>query len=82
MLDLFGHPTRPTLYKHPGAYPEPPGTGPDGKACRDCQSYSLVQGGKRMHRKCKLMRAHWTHGPGTDIKASSPACRLFNEESQ
>jgi hypothetical protein len=23
------------------------------------------------------MRALWTHGPGTDIKASSPACAKF-----
>ena len=27
------------------------------------------------------MRAVWTGGPGTDIKAKSPACRFFNKPS-
>jgi hypothetical protein len=51
-----------------------PGTGPQGESCKTCQH--LVR--KKMSKtylKCALMRAHWTGGGGTDVRASDPACR-------
>jgi hypothetical protein len=50
-----------------------PGTGPSGETCQSC---------KHIHRnlqaktyiKCLLMRAHWTGGAGTDVKARDAAC--------
>ena len=57
-------------------YPRPPGSGPDGETCRSCAHYCRTgNGGKFL--KCALLRARWTHGPGTDIKAKSPACELW-----
>ena len=38
--------------------------------------------GANLYRKCLLMRAHWTHGPGTDIKASYPACKHWEPQAQ
>lgn len=62
----------------PKGYAALPGTGPEGKTCRDCrhkQTHSNT--GAKSWIKCALMKAAWTHGPGTDIKAGSPACRRF-----
>lgn len=85
--DLFGEVIterrkRPPLF--PNGYAAPPGTGTgtgtgdpgagaEGETCRTCRHYARVRFAK-IYRKCALMRAHWTHGPGTDIKAGSPAC--------
>lgn len=53
-----------------------PGTGPDGETCGGCQHYTRTESdSRRTFRKCELMRAHWTHGPGSDIRAKDPACR-------
>src|SRR5690349_4201789 len=85
--DLFGEPVderslplavasgkrKPTK---PNGYAAPPGTGPDGRTCADCQHYCIKRMGNT-YRKCGLMRANWTGGPGTDIKARAPACRNF-----
>jgi hypothetical protein len=67
----------PMSTPNPRAYPAPPGSGPEGQTCRGCDHYCRVQGGAKAYPKCELMKANWTHGTGTDIKASSPACRLF-----
>jgi hypothetical protein len=57
-----------------------PGTGPDGKTCRQCAHYCITcPGGRKTFPKCGLMRERWTHGKGTDIKAGAPACRCFEE---
>lgn len=67
---LFHAPAR----KHSG-YAAAPGTGPAGETCRSCKHYThTVSGARNTFRKCGLMRSAWTHGPGTDIKAGSPAC--------
>ena len=50
-----------------------PGSGPAGETCKTCKHYTLRRFAKT-YRKCGLMQAHWTGGPGTDIKASDPAC--------
>lgn len=56
-------------------YAAPPGTGPANETCRSCKHYTYNETRTtRTYRKCNLMRTIWTHGPGTDIKASSPAC--------
>jgi hypothetical protein len=61
-------------------YAAPPGTGPAGETCKTCAHYTHSrnsEGRGRKFPKCGLMRRLWTHGPGTDIKASSPACRKW-----
>ena len=54
------------------------GTGPAGETCKTCKHYTLRQFAKA-YRKCGLMRQHWTGGPGTDIKASDPACKKWEK---
>lgn len=73
MKDLFGNETKQV--KHPGAYPAPPGSGPAEKVCRQCGHYRSVGYHNKAYRKCAQIK--WTNGAGTDIKASSPACRFF-----
>jgi hypothetical protein len=51
-----------------------PGTGPQGETCKTCQHLVRKQMSK-VYLKCGLMRAHWTGGSGTDVRASDPACR-------
>lgn len=58
-------------------YARPPGTGPAGETCKTCAHYCRVQGGGSKFPKCALIRFRWTHGPGTDIRAKSPACELW-----
>lgn len=59
-------------------YAAPPGTGPDGETCRTCKHYAYNHNRtSRRYPKCALMEAVWTHGPGTDIKARSPACSCW-----
>lgn len=87
--DLFGEaPVQPILTgkgskggKRPGlhAYPAQPGTGPEGKCCRHCAHYAHMYGTAGSYPKCGLMRAVWTRGYGTDIRARSPACSKFEE---
>ena len=57
----------------PGGYAAPPGSGPEGQTCSTCAHYAVVKR-SGTYRKCGLLRAVWTHGPGTDILARSPAC--------
>jgi hypothetical protein len=54
-------------------YADRPGTGPQGETCKTCAH--IVRG--RRYRKCALRRATWTHGYGTDILASAPACKKW-----
>lgn len=52
-----------------------PGAGPAGETCRSCGNYTHNQGDTaRSYRKCGLMRAKWTGGPGSDVRAGDPAC--------
>lgn len=59
-------------------YAAPPGTGPEGKTCKDCQhKVRLGNYGGKSYIKCELRRATWTQGEGTDILARTPACSKF-----
>jgi hypothetical protein len=62
----------------PKGYAAVPGSGPEGKTCRDCKHKNTMSNtGAKSWIKCDLMKAAWTHGPGSDIRAGSPACRRF-----
>lgn len=75
---LLGHEPLPTI---PGkrkptklnGYAAPPGTGPKGETCQSCAHYARLERAK-VYLKCLLVKARWTGGPGTDIRAKSPAC--------
>jgi hypothetical protein len=60
-------------------YAAPPGTGPEGEICKGCKHKLSMESnsGSKRFVKCELRRATWTHGEGTDIRASSPACSKF-----
>ena len=76
-----GEPVDPSAVRSPcGGYAAPPGTGPDGETCKTCEHYAIVQFSRR-YRKCGLIRKRWTPGPGTDIKAGSPACHYWTRRS-
>lgn len=87
-IDLFGDPITEPLPPPPGSdkrkptvprgYAAPPGSGPAGETCRTCAHYARIKYAKT-YLKCARMKAVWTGGPGTDIKAGSPACRLWEK---
>lgn len=58
-------------------YAWPPGTGPEGETCKSCKHYVRSEYHRKVWLKCGLMRAVWTHGPGSDIRAKSPACKKW-----
>lgn len=58
-----------------------PGTGPEGETCKTCQHLVRKQMAKT-YLKCGLMRAHWTGGSGTDVRAGDPACREWQQISK
>lgn len=85
MSDLFGNPpthaeaVRATSKAHrkptePRGYADVPGTGPAGETCGSCRH---IHGTGGKYLKCKLRQAGWTSGPGTDIRARSPACKKW-----
>jgi hypothetical protein len=80
-VNIHGEPvsvTAPPPVTAGKGYPANPGTGPAGKTCRDCaHKRTMSNTGAKSWIKCNVMRAHWTHGAGTDIKAGSPACSAF-----
>ncbi len=57
----------------PKGHAAKPGSGPVGETCRSCKHYTLREWAGT-YRKCGLMRAHWTGGGGSDIRARDPAC--------
>lgn len=94
MKDLFGneitveqarvieeHGKRKRKQTAPNGYARRPGTGPAGETCKTCAHAVRVQGGSRKFLKCAVIRHRWTHGPGTDIKAGSPACEMWEGRS-
>lgn len=90
-LDLFGQeiataePLPPGVDKRrktvPKGYAATPGGGPKGETCKTCEHYAHRSFAKT-YRKCGLLRAVWTNGPGTDILARSPACQLWEPRKE
>lgn len=81
--DLFGAPTTAIAKpKEAGkyAYPAMPGTGPEGRRCRDCAHCVRIQLSRAYH-KCLRNRGRWAHSSTTEINTRSPACRLFESEA-
>jgi len=79
---LAAHPDALTRSKTDGlkGYAARPGTGPVGETCRSCTHYTHQRNSKgrgAAYPKCGLMRALWSHGPGTDIRAKSLACEKW-----
>ena len=60
-------------YVQQRGYAAIPGTGPSGETCASC-AHMIRRRLGNVYRKCGLMRAEWTGGAKTDIKATSPAC--------
>ena len=54
----------------------PPGTGPSGETCGSCKSLFRNRM-QKTYLKCELMRAQWTGGAGTDIRARDAACKKW-----
>lgn len=80
-LDLFS--AHPTAHRSAAnGYAARPGSGPVGRTCGDCIHYRTVKSGRRTYPKCALTQAHWTHGPGSDIKRSEPACAAFSDQAK
>lgn len=61
------------------SHPDLPGTGPTGETCKSCANLARLQYAK-VYLKCELMRAYWTGGPGTDVRAGDPACRRWERK--
>lgn len=89
-LDLFGAETSPPVKpaktsrkSWPGryGYPAPPGTGPEGKTCRDCMS-CVPTPTATVHYKCAKNRARWGCTNLTDIKVRTAACGLFEQRGE
>jgi len=53
-----------------------PGTGPEGETCRSC-AHLVRKEMASTYLKCGLMRAYWTGGQGTDVRARDAACRRW-----
>lgn len=64
-------------------YAAPPGSGPEGETCKTCRfKHSMgSQSGSKHFIKCDANEARWTHGEGSDIRASSPACRAWEKRA-
>jgi hypothetical protein len=85
MQNLFGEEVaieRPRKTPKPKGHAAPPGSGPAGETCRTCEHYTRRHFHDYVHRKCGLMKARWTKGPGSDIRAKDPACRLWVKASE
>ncbi|MAF43446.1 MAG: hypothetical protein CMI54_04655 [Parcubacteria group bacterium] len=87
MKDLFGEIPVQTIEESkakttvPRGYASPPGSGPSGKTCRQCEHYIIRYTAAGYTKpKCGLNRAKWTNGRASDIKVSSPACSKFETE--
>lgn len=55
-----------------------PGTGPEGETCGSC-AHLYRNRQQKTYLKCALMRAYWTGGFGTDVRARDLACRRWEK---
>ena len=65
----------------PKGHAAPPGSGPAGETCAGCEHYTRREYHNRIYRKCGKNKANWTQGPGSDIRAKDPACRLWEKST-
>lgn len=63
-------------YVEPRGYIRPPGTGPDGETCGSCR-HLVRRRLAKTYLKCGLAEAKWTGGGGSDVRARSPACEMW-----
>lgn len=82
VVEPVANPTKKRRKTTPKGYAAPPGGGPKGETCKTCEHYCRVGGHSKAYRKCGLVRARWTNGPGTDILAKSPACAMWKKWSK
>ena len=61
------------------AHPAPPGSGPEGKTCRQCAYSVRVPWHDYAYWKCGRMIERWTHGRDSDIRLKDAACKKFKE---
>jgi hypothetical protein len=61
----------------PRGHAAPIGTGPAGETCGGCRHAHRMEGSSKHWIKCELMRAIWTGGTATDIRAGDAACRQW-----
>jgi hypothetical protein len=83
--DLFGAPVLPPLSAkrkkyEPRGYACRPGSGPAGETCGTCAYAVGIGYHDKRYYKCRKIEFRWTHGPGTDIRLKSPACKLWERE--
>jgi hypothetical protein len=57
----------------PNGHAARPGSGPEGETCGSC-SHLYRNRMSKTYLKCSLMRARWTGGGATDVRARDPAC--------
>lgn len=83
-MDLFGNDVEIPMPKKrkdpkPAGYAWKPGTGPDGKMCKDC-AHCFKAYAAGTYYKCQLTKANHTRGRKTDILIRSPACKFFEQD--
>jgi hypothetical protein len=88
VTDLFGKefaltpPERKQLNRKstvPRGHAALPGTGPQGETCGSCNNLARIRYAKT-YLKCGLMKAHWTGGPKTDVRARDAACKRWEKK--
>ena len=78
MKDLFGNTPEKLEDRYKGrhgAHPARPGTGPEGRICKDCRYCKKLEYHTRTYYKCEMVV--WTHGLGTDLRLKDEACGWF-----
>ena len=57
--------------------PKEIGSGPIGETCKTCDFCERIKWHDKAYHKCRLMRKHWTHGGGSDIRLKWAACKSW-----
>lgn len=89
LVDRHGNKKRSEI---PKGYAAQPGTGPKGETCKTCKWYVSLRYHDKTYPKCGLkatrkviskpgqptrIGVNWSHCYASDIRAKSPACRLW-----
>lgn len=74
--DLFGDEIKDRPKEMVKGYAATPGTGPSRETCKTCK-HIMRKSMAKTYLKCGLMKPFWTGGPGSDIRAKSPACKQW-----